>query len=118
MPTKTPRFVLVAVIFFALAVSASAPNEAPAITPCDSPGVPPPAEPRSRMVPLSDACGAQAASRRAKTPHQPQPTQAPDVQANRERYDRRVADAEEHKAQVQRRAASAKKDVKPLPVPP
>ena len=61
---------------------------------------------------------AEAASRRAKTPHQPQPTQAPDVQANRERYDRRVADAEEHKAQVQRRAASAKKDVKPLPVPP
>lgn len=31
MPTKTPRFVLAAVIFFALAVSASAQNEAPAI---------------------------------------------------------------------------------------
>lgn len=49
----------------------------------------------------------------------PEAAQGQDTEENRRRYEERLREAQEHKAKVQKRAAeSARKDVRPLPVPP
>lgn len=47
-----------------------------------------------------------------------EPTQQPDTEDSRRKYDERQRQAQEHKATVQEREAGRKKQSQPLPVPP
>jgi colicin import membrane protein len=70
-----------------------------------------PASARAASTPAS-------APRAARAPREPEQARQVDPGANARRYNERLEDAAQHKAEVQRRAAEAKKDVRPLPVPP
>ena len=70
-----------------------------------------PASARAASTPAS-------APRAARAPREPEQARQVDTGENARRYNERLEDAAQHKAEVQRRAAEAKKDVRPLPVPP
>ena len=72
----------------------------------------------SAPAPARAASAPASAPRAARAPKQPKQPRQVDSGENARRYNDRLEDAAQHKAEVQRRAAGAKKDVKPLPVPP
>ncbi len=57
-------------------------------------------------------------ARTAKAAREPKVREQPDSEETLRRHNQRVAEAGEHKAKVEQRAAQAKKAVRPLPVPP
>jgi len=72
----------------------------------------------SAPVPARAASAAASAPRAARAPREPKQPRQVDTGTNARRYNERLEDAAQHKAEVQRRAGEAKKDVRPLPVPP
>ena len=64
------------------------------------------------------AGAASSAHKRASRVREKKPAAVPDVQANRQKWDERMAEAQEHKDKIEQRNAQSKKQVKPLPVPP
>lgn len=89
------------------AAQASAP--APAASAASAASAPAPA--RAAATPAS-------APRAARAPREPKQPRQVDTGTNARRYNERLEDAAQHKAEVQKRAAEAKKDVRPLPTPP
>jgi len=78
----------------------------------------PAASAASAPAPARAASAPASAPRAARAPREPKQPRQVDTGENARRYSERLEDAEQHKAEVQRRAAGAKKDVRPLPVPP
>ena len=72
----------------------------------------------SAPAPARAASAPASAPRAARAPKQPKQPRQVDSGENARRYNDRLEDAAQHKAEVQRRAGEAKKDVRPLPVPP
>ncbi len=78
----------------------------------------PPASAASAPAPAKAASTPASAPRAARAPREPKQPKQVDTGTNARRYNERLEDAAQHKAEVQKRAAEAKKDVRPLPVPP
>lgn len=72
---------------------------------------------RAASAPASAPKPAQPA-REPKAPRQPKEPRQVDAGENARRYNERLEEARQHKAEVQKRAAERSKDVQPLPVPP
>ena len=68
--------------------------------------------PRPERAPAAPKAPSGKAPREAKVP------EPVDTEENRRRYNQRMAEAAAHKAEVEKRAAEARKNVRPLPVPP
>ena len=75
-------------------------------------------------APAASAASAPAASapasapRAARAPRQPKQPRQLDTGVNARRYNERLEDAQQHRGEVQKRAAERDKDVRPLHVPP
>ena len=78
----------------------------------------PAASAASAPAPAKAASTPASAPRAARAPREPKQPKQVDTGTNARRYNERLEDAAQHKAEVQKRAAEAKKDVRPLPVPP
>lgn len=78
----------------------------------------PAASAASAPAPARAASAPASAPRAARAPREPKQPRQVDTGTNARRYNERLEDAAQHKAEVRKRAAEAKKDVRPLPVPP